>query len=135
MNKLSEIRIRENRFRESFNVIHYIPLESAIAIYPGAARALVQAWNRLPFRFKSSDLEAILHWENDGAVATYEEAIDPADVENGCPSADFKRHKEICEEVRKSWHERFTQFVITAKAIEEMAQSGAIKLTAPGQNG
>jgi hypothetical protein len=134
MNKLSEIRLRENKFRESFNVIHYIPLESVIASFPGAARALVQAWNRLPFRFGSSDLEAILHWENDGAVATYEEAIDPADVEKGRPSPDFKRHREICEEVRKAWNERLKQFIIMAKAIEEMAQSGAIKLTSHNQN-
>ena len=129
MKRLSEIRLREN-----FKAIHYIPLESAIASFPGAARALVQAWNRLPFRFNFCDFEAILHWENDGAVATYEEGVDLSEAEKGRLSVDLKRHREICDEVRKAWHERLIQFIITAKAIEEMAQSGAIKLTSHNQN-
>lgn len=127
MNKLSEIR-----FRENFKVVHYIPLVSPS--HPEAAKALVQACNRLPFRCNFYDLEALLHWENDAAVATYEEGVDLAEAEKGRLSVDLKRHREICEEVRKAWNERLKQFIIMAKAIEEMTQSGAIKLTAPGQN-
>jgi len=127
MNKLSEIR-----FRENFKVVHYIPLVSPSP--PEAARALVQAWNRLPFRCNFYDLEALLQWENDGAVATYEEGADLSEAEKGRLSVDLKRHREICEEVRKAWDQRLRQFVMTARAIETMAQYGAIKLTAPGQN-
>ena len=129
MKRLSEIRLREN-----FKVIHYIPLESAIPSFPGAARALVQACNRLQFRCNFYDLEALLQWENDGAVATYEEGVDLSEAEKGRLSVDLKRHREICEEVRKAWNERLKQFIIMAKAMEEMAQSGAIKLTSHNQN-
>jgi len=138
MKRLSEIRLRED-----FKVIHYIPLESTIPGGPDCPdidKVLVQACNRLPFQFKSSDLEALLHWENDGVVATYEETLDAP--EKGRISDDFtavnfnsKRHRYICEEVRKAWKERLRQFVMTVRAIETMAQSGEIKLTAPGQNG
>jgi len=132
MKRLSEIRLREN-----FKVIHYIPLESAIhggASHPEAARALVQAFNRLPFRCSFYDLEALLQWENDGPVAICEEGVDLTEAEKGRLLVDLKRHREICEEVRKAWNERLKQFIITAKAIEEMAQSGAIKLTSHNQN-
>jgi hypothetical protein len=125
MKRPSEVRVRENSSQESFNIIHYIPLDSGS--YPEAARALVHACNRLPFRLKSSDLEALLRWEDDGAVATYEEPIDPQDVEKSCPKVNFARHNDICEEVRKAWNEMFKKFIITAKAIEEMARRGAIQ--------
>ena len=128
MNKPSEIR-----FRENFKVIHYIPLVSPSP--PEVAKALVQACNRLPFRCNFYDLEALLHWENDGAVATYEEGVDLSEAEKGRLSVDLKRHREISEEIRKAWDQRLKQFVMTARAIEAIAQCGAIKLTAPGQNG
>ena len=135
MKRLSEIRLRED-----FKVIHYIPLESTIPSgpdCPDVAKVLVQACNRLPFQFNSSDLEALLHWENDGVAATYEETLD--DPEKGrisvdCISVDSKRHRHIREEVRKAWKERLRQFVMTATAIEAMAQSGVIKLTSHNQN-